>query len=156
MSDDEKIFEGRTVWEGAKGGRSMHDLAVAYSGRGVVWLDKTETELVDVHISRHEAEVLSRYWLELQPARIRSKEIKAGSNHMKDYAQTIDRDTRKAWGIYLAKGNITEYTIKFMGLYGIDFSQYTVLEPCSWTGRVNRSPPAAKSHDRSADRTGRS
>ena len=64
MSDDEKIFESETVRERADGWRSMHDLAVVNSGRGVGLFDEIGAELIDVRISRHEAEVLSRYWFE--------------------------------------------------------------------------------------------
>ncbi len=53
---------------------------------------------------------------------------------MRDFFAQLDKETRKAWGIYLTKGNIAEYTVKFTQFYGIDFSQYTVLEPCAGLG----------------------
>jgi hypothetical protein len=42
----------------------MHDLAGVNAGRGIEQFDKTGAQLIDVRISRHEAEVLSRYWFE--------------------------------------------------------------------------------------------
>ena len=53
---------------------------------------------------------------------------------MRDFLAELDRETRKALGIYPTKGQIAEYTIRFMEYYGIDFSQYTVLEPCAGLG----------------------
>lgn len=53
---------------------------------------------------------------------------------MRDFLAELDQETRKALGIYPTKGKIAEYTIRFMEYYGVDFSRYTVLEPCAGLG----------------------
>jgi hypothetical protein len=64
MSDDETMNESECVREEADPWRPMHDLAGVNGGRGIELFDETGAELIDVQISRHEAEVLSRYWFE--------------------------------------------------------------------------------------------
>jgi hypothetical protein len=61
---NEEIIESETGREEADPWRPMYYLAVANTGRGIEPFDEYGAELIDVQISRHEAEILCRYWFE--------------------------------------------------------------------------------------------
>jgi hypothetical protein len=44
--------------------RPLLELAALHGGQGVAPFDEPGAEVVDVHMNRHEAEVLARYWFE--------------------------------------------------------------------------------------------